>query len=171
MSASAVERLEGYAYELAAFVLEGYSNVEAGEKFDFSPSTIANHLKHPDVQAALKELAQERIDLATRTIDAALIARLSDEVQRKKMSNKELLEIRRELLGPAEQRVKVSRGADDNEALRELYAKLAANPALAEQLGIGGIPVGDEQALPALESGDHETPSDHDDVGSHRAGP
>lgn len=133
---SELDRNPDLREQIAEALHRGGTSAEVAEAVGFSERAIRRYKKDPLIQGLLSAKREERINSVTRTIDSSLEAKINDPEERKKLSIKELLEIRRELLGPAAQRLTVSKGADEGEAGAELYRKLLENPELAEALGI-----------------------------------
>jgi hypothetical protein len=82
----------------------------------------------------MSRIGQDRLNLVTRTIDSALLAIVSDPEQRARLSVRDLLEIRRAMLGPSAQRLTISRGVDEGAALADLYLATEKNPSIAGAL-------------------------------------
>jgi hypothetical protein len=152
--------------QLAEFVAErlvdGYTKDEAadavGEAFPPRPDarTITRWKQHPKVRAHVSRLREERTNRITSKIDTRLLGLIETPEALEKLSIKELIEIRRELLPPPAQRHVVSRGVDESAALADLMSRLQNDPKLAEALGLGG--------LPELEPGDDEGDSETDEA-------
>lgn len=134
----------GYAEALAELAAAGLSHEEiaVGLADGTHKDTVRRWLRHPKVQAHLSRLREERVNRVTRKIDQVIEGRLSDPNALRSMDMKDLVALRRELLGPAAQRVVVSRGADEAEATAELMGLLARNPELAQALGAEGVAEG-----------------------------
>lgn len=98
--------------------------------------TITRWRKDPRVQAHLTRLREERTNRITSKIDSRLSALIETPDELAKLSIKELIEIRRELLPPAAQRHIVHRGADESAALADLQRLLSERPDLAQALGL-----------------------------------
>lgn len=134
----------GYAEALAELASRGLSLRDiAGELNDGTHySTVGRWLRHPKVQAHLSRLREERVNRVTRKLDHEIEQRLDDKKAVQSMDMKDLVALRRELLGPAAQRVVVSKGADESAAAAELMGVLARNPELAQALGAEGVAEG-----------------------------
>lgn len=150
MAESRLDQEPGLDEEIATMIVEGYSHQRIADAIRAHKTTVTkSYAKDPRVRAHIKRLHQERMDLITRTIDVTLQKRLEDPAARRKMSIKDLIEIRRELLGPPTQRLQVGRGPDEQGALAELYQRLQDQPELAAALGftdglLPELPPGDE---------------------------
>jgi hypothetical protein len=131
----------GYAENVADLLASGLTNdkVAAALGDGTHPDTVKRWARHPKVQAHLSRLREERVNRVTRKIDSVIEGRLSDETALREMDMKDLVALRRELLGPAAQRVVVNRGVDEAEATADLMSALARNPELAKALGAEGV--------------------------------
>jgi hypothetical protein len=134
----------GYAEAVAELLATGatYKEVAAALEDGTHHDTVRKWSRHPKVQAHLSRLREERVNRVTRKLDSVIEGRLSDPEALRSMDMKDLVALRRELLGPAAQRVVVSRGADEAEATMELMRVLSRNPELATALGAEGIAEG-----------------------------
>ena len=141
MADSRLDREPGLDELIAAMVVEGKSHEEIAAEIGAHKSTVTrSYARDPRVRAHIERMHKERTQLVTHTIDATLLGRIQNKQAREKMSVKELLEIRRELLGPPAQRLTVSRGADEGSALLEVYKRLQENPETLAELGFGNLP-------------------------------
>lgn len=131
----------GYAEAVAELAAQGLNHQEIADGLmdGTHRDTVRGWLRHPKVQAHLSRMREERVNRVTRRIDQVIEGRLSDPDSLKSMDIKDLVALRRELLGPAAHRVVVSRGADEAEATAELMGVLARNPELATALGAEGV--------------------------------
>lgn len=130
-----------YAEAVAKLLSEGLTNADTAEALGDGthPDTVKKWAKNPKIQAIRTRLTQERVNRVTAKLDSVIEGRLSDADAIKAMDIKDLVALRRELLGPAAQRLVVHRGADEASATMELMQTLAANPELAAALGAEGI--------------------------------
>jgi hypothetical protein len=147
----------GYAEAVAELLAAGLTNAQVAEALGDGthPDTVKRWARHAKVQAHLSRIREERVNRVTRKIDSVIEGRLSDPNALRDMDMKDLVALRRELLGPAAQRVIVNRGADEAEAAAELFAMLARNPELAKALGAEGVGEGH-----LLDAGDEEVEPD-----------
>lgn len=149
----------GYAEQLAELAAQGFTHQQIADGLadGTHKDTVRGWLRHPKVQAHLSRLREERVNRVTRKIDQVIEGRLSDPDELRGMDMKDLVALRRELLGPAASRVIVSRGADEAEATAELMAVLSRNPELAKALGAEGVAEG--HLLDAGEEADDDAPA------------
>ena len=164
MAESRIDTQPGLAEVVAQLLIDGLTHAQVAEKIsaeqppDMDPisryTITKSWSKHPSVRAHMERLTKERHLLISRTVESALEARITDPEQRRKMSVKELLEIRREILGPAAQRLTVNRGADEGSALAELYLRAQEDPEIAAALARLGIEGGTAPELPEGEDPD-----------------
>lgn len=154
---SRIEREPGLAELIATRLVDGYTHQEIADEIGSTKGTITrSYSRHPKVRGHIARLMKERTIRVDRKILSHLEARINDASQLRKMSVKELLEIRRELLGPAPQRLMVGRGVDEGSALAQLYLAAQTDPAIAAALETLGIDQPDEDAPEALPAGEDE---------------
>jgi hypothetical protein len=151
-----------YAESVAKLLSEGLSHEEVAAALGDGThkDTVRGWAKNPKIQAIRSRLTAERVNRVTAKLDKIIEGRLSDKAALEAMDMKDLVALRRELLGPAAQRVVVHRGADEAQATMELMKVFAGNPELAAAMGAEGI-----AETYALEAGDEE-----DDVPEQQPG-
>lgn len=143
---SRIDQDPDLALFVAEKIMDGFTNDQVAEVVGegTDPRTIGRWKQHPIVRGHLNRLRDDRANRVDSKIMAHLLTKIETPQEIKKLSVKELLEIRRELLGPATQRHVVSKGANEDEALAALMTRLQDDPKLAEALGLAG-------ALPAAD--------------------
>jgi hypothetical protein len=108
----------------------GLTTKEMAELFTLPNRTTRNYKRDPRVVAVAKKLIEDRVLGVVRRTDSEIEARLA---KAKTMSTRELLEIRKEFLGPAF-RQQVEGSAEDPGTISSGQRLIENNPALGAKL-------------------------------------
>lgn len=120
--------------QFAEAYVDGATRADLAETFDVHKDTITNWTKDAKVQAIVTQLREERVNRITRKVDARLEAILNDPERLKKMSTKDILEIRRTLAPAAQTLNQNHSGVKPGDAEAAAWEALNKNPDAAAQI-------------------------------------
>lgn len=129
---------EEFRQVFAAAYVAGATIVELMETFKIgSRNTVHVYLRDERMKALIAKETTERVTRMTRKLDAELENRISGP-HLKHLPLDELLKIRKEIVGPAAQRIQVDKNVtvEKNETISlDLWGALDGNPEAMERLG------------------------------------
>lgn len=118
--------------QFAEKYVDGRTRAELADIFDVHEDTITRWTKDAKIQAIVTQLREERTNRITRKVDTRLEAIINDDELVKKLSIKDILEIRR-TLAPAAQTVNNNHSGSikPGDAEAAIWKRLNENPEAA----------------------------------------